>query len=76
MEMEELQTIFKNSLDTLSCRQRTIIVLRYFNGLKIKEIAERLKCSEGSVKKQIFRALSGLRKKLNVFFKEEKDHEL
>lgn len=76
VEMEELKTTFKNGLDTLSCRQRTIIVLRYYNGLKIKEIAEHLKCSEGSVKKQIFRALSGLRKKLNVFFKEEKNHEL
>ena len=76
VEMEELHTIFKNSLDTLSCKQRTIIVLRYFNGLKIKEIAEHLKCSEGSIKKQIFRALSGLRKKLNVFFKEEKEHEM
>ncbi len=68
LETEEMHRVFKNELDTLSSKQRTIIVLRYYNGLKVKEIAEKMRCSEGSVKKQLFRAFSKLKKQLNFLF--------
>lgn len=71
LEIEEMHLAFKNELDTLSSKQRTIIVLRYYNGLKIKEIAEKMRCSEGSVKKQLSRAFSKLKKQLNFLFGEK-----
>ena len=57
-EIEEIENIFKKGLDTLSYKQRTIVVLRYYNGFKIKDIAEKMQCSEGSVKRQLFRGFS------------------
>lgn len=70
-EIEETLRVFNNELETLSSKQRTIIVLRYYNGLKIKEIAEKMRCSEGSVKKQLFRSFAKLKKQLISYFMEK-----
>ena len=55
-----------SALDTLSAKQRMIFTLKHYQGLKIKEIATIMKCSEGSVKKQLFRAVNGLRTSLHA----------
>ena len=71
VEIEEMQNIFKSGLDTLSPRQRTIVVLRYYSGFKIKDIAKKMNCSEGSIKKQLSRGFCKLKKQLNVYLKGE-----
>lgn len=76
MEKKEMEIRFKNSLHRLSVRQRTIIILRYYNGLKINEIAGHMRCSEGTVKKHIFRGLARLRRYLEPFYDKENHHEL
>lgn len=49
------------SLRRLPARQRTVLVLRYFENLSEAEIAEAMGCSLGTVKSQASRALAKLR---------------
>lgn len=49
------------ALGRLPERQRTCVVLRYFEELDVRETAAVLGCSEGNVKSQTSRALASLR---------------
>jgi RNA polymerase sigma factor (sigma-70 family) len=49
------------ALTTLSPRQRTARALRYVEDLDVRSIAERMGCSEGSVKSQLSRGTQRLR---------------
>lgn len=53
-------------LDTLPEKYRTVIVLRYFEDLKIEEIAEILKENQNTIKTRLYRALSKLRIQMNM----------
>ena len=48
-------------LARLSARKRMIVVLRHYQQMKIQRDRRLLGCSQGSVKKQLFRALAQLR---------------
>lgn len=60
----ELAQYVRRGLERLSDRKRMVVVLRHYQQLKIGEIAATMGCSQGSVKKQLFRALGQLRKEL------------
>lgn len=60
----ELQKQILLALDQLSSRQRQVFVLRYYHELDTKETAKVLKCTEGAVKRHLFRAQSRLRELL------------
>ena len=49
------------ALAVLPPRQRTVLVLRYFNDMAEAEIADALGCSVGTVKSQVSRGLARLR---------------
>lgn len=49
----------------LDDRSREILTLKYFNDLKIKDIAETMQCPEGTVKTWLNKALRALREKLS-----------
>jgi RNA polymerase sigma-70 factor (sigma-E family) len=49
------------ALLSLPARQRATVVLRYLEGMSERETAAVLKCSEGTVKSQTFRALNTLK---------------
>lgn len=49
-------------------RQRTVLVLRFLEGLDIGSVAEIMKCSEGTVKSQSARGLQALRDALGGDF--------
>jgi RNA polymerase sigma-70 factor (sigma-E family) len=51
-------------LRTLSARQRMMVVLRYFEDLSERQVAEVLNCSVGTVKSTTSRALAHLRTSL------------
>jgi len=52
------------SLVVLSPTQRTVFVLRHYQGLQLAEIAGEIGCTVGSVKVHLFRALKKLQKVL------------
>lgn len=57
----ELDEWLVEALGTLTPRQRTTLALRYVEDLDVRTIAERMRCSEGTVKSQLSRGLQRLR---------------
>jgi RNA polymerase sigma-70 factor (ECF subfamily) len=58
--------VIKQTVLTLKPRYQTIIALRFFEKLKLTEIAEVLDSSPGTIRSQLARALSKLRRKLSI----------
>ena len=59
-------------LSTLTRRQRMIFILKHYQELSIKEIAEYMECSEGSVKKQLFRTVFAMKKHFRRYIPEDR----
>jgi RNA polymerase sigma-70 factor (sigma-E family) len=55
----------RQALGTLTARKRAILVLRYWEDLPEREVADLLGCSVGSVKSTASRALAELRTRMN-----------
>jgi RNA polymerase sigma-70 factor (ECF subfamily) len=53
-----------NALDKLSDHQQTVIILRYFHDLPVREISEVLDCAESTVRIHLHRAIQKLDKTL------------
>ena len=51
-------------IEHLDLKQKTVIVLYYFNGLSIKEIAKVMGCFEGTVKSRLYGARKRLKESL------------
>ncbi len=58
----ELKVIMESLIDKLPERQKEIILMRFYADYSIKEIANKLDLSEGTVKSNIFFAIENLRK--------------
>ena len=58
------RTTVMSALHTLPPRQRAVVVLRYYEDLTIRETAELLGCTDGTVKSQTFEAFAKLRELL------------
>ncbi|WP_342429712.1 sigma-70 family RNA polymerase sigma factor [Neobacillus sp. FSL H8-0543] len=54
----------KDAMLGLDDRSREILTLKYFNDMKISEIAATMQCPEGTIKTWIYKALKSLREKL------------
>ena len=63
----EISMKVEQALKTLSPRQKMVFSLKHYEGYKLKEIAEMMKCSDGTVKKYLFEATARLRKQLKDF---------
>lgn len=67
-----LEEVMKNSgdrdlyraIETLPAKQRTVVVLYYFNSMSTKEIAKVMGCLEGTVKSRLFTARNNLKETL------------
>jgi RNA polymerase sigma-70 factor (ECF subfamily) len=66
-------TLLREAVFTLKPRYQTIITLRFFENLKLTEIAEVLGSSPGTVRSQLMRALAKLRKVLATAFTEKSE---
>jgi len=64
MESRSTQQQIDRALQKLPPRQRCIFVMRHYNEMMLREIADALKISEGAVKAQLFRAIRKLQKEL------------
>jgi RNA polymerase sigma-70 factor (ECF subfamily) len=62
-----LQQHLGKALDGLPPRQRAVFVLRHYHDLPLKEIAQCLQVTEGTVKNTLFKAIRRLRTKLNRY---------
>lgn len=62
-----VQKHINEALETLTAKERAVFVLRHYQDLAIKEIAEAMKISEGTVKSFLFRAIKKLQKALSVY---------
>jgi len=71
-ETSERAAILKGALEELSLEQREVLILSRYHGLKYREIADILKCSENTVKARNFRAVEKLRR---VYRRLESRHE-
>ena len=69
-------TELHRSVEQLAINYQEVIVLRFFETKKIKEISEILNKSEGTIKSLIHRGLKQLKLKLNnsLFFREEEEN--
>jgi len=67
-ESAEKLALLREAVFTLRPRYQTIITLRFFENLKLTEIAEVLGSGPGTVRSQLARALANLRKKLAADF--------
>ena len=62
----ELQELMKAALARLPENQRVVVILKEYEGLKFREIAEILKESENTVKSRLYYGLKALRKQMPV----------
>jgi RNA polymerase sigma-70 factor (ECF subfamily) len=69
---KEIREKIDQTLDKLSGQQRIIFILKHYQQLTTREIAEYLDCSEGSVKRQLFRAVSAMKVHLKGLIMENK----
>ncbi len=61
---QQIQSAVREALTQVSGRQRDVFMLRYYQDLELKEIAEVLRCSEGAVKRHLHRCHQRLRELL------------
>lgn len=68
VEQNELKQAVWQAIDTLKPNEREIIILKDFQEMSYKEIAESLDCPIGTVMSRLFTARQALKKKLESFF--------
>ncbi|EAY27362.1 RNA polymerase sigma factor [Microscilla marina] len=61
----ELEQVLHRALKELSEEQRIVVIMKEYEGLKFKEIAEALAISENTAKSRMYYGLNALRKVLN-----------
>lgn len=74
----ELSELLLEALNTLSIEQREVVIMKEYEGLKFKEIADVLGLSENTVKSRLYYGLTSLKKTLisRNITKETVDYEL
>ena len=63
---EDCQSL-RSVLGALPDRQREALVLRFFEGLSVRQTAQAMQCAQGTVKATVHQALRALRRKLRQF---------
>jgi len=63
----EIREAFHIGMEALSPKQKMIFILKNSDGMSTAGVAAYLKCSEGSVRKQLHRAVVKLRKELAIY---------
>ena len=61
VERRERSAAVLKALGDIPPEQREVVILKEFEGLKFKEIAEILDCPESTVKSRVYYGLNGLR---------------
>lgn len=64
----EISARVQEALEKLSSKQKMVFTLRHYQGYRLKEIAEMMDCTEGTVKKYLFTATQRMREQLKEVF--------
>ncbi len=64
---KELKEKLLRAIESLPFKQKTIFTLKNMHGLKINEIAEIMRCAQGTVKAHLFKATVNLQNKLERY---------
>lgn len=64
-EVSQIQEHISLALQKISPKERSVFVMRHYNNLRLKEIAEIMNIKTGTVKSLLFRAVKKLRKELS-----------
>jgi RNA polymerase sigma factor (sigma-70 family) len=65
LHRNELAEILQQALSELNVEQREVVIMKEYEGLKFREIAEVLNISENTVKSRMYYGLDGLKKILD-----------
>ena len=66
LQNAEMGEIVKEALKALSPEQREVVIMKEYEGLKFREIAETLEVSENTVKSRLYYGLNSLKKALKA----------
>ena len=58
--------LLRRALDTMPAKERAVIVLVRFEGLRHRELAEILDCTEGAARVRLHRAVMALRERFDA----------
>jgi len=64
-QQKELEEVMNNLLKLLPEEQKTVIIMKEYEGLKFREIAETLGISENTAKSRLYYGLNGLKKMID-----------
>lgn len=73
---QRIREAIYEALASLSSQQRTVFIMKHYEGKKIREIAELLECSEGTVKRYLFRAVRKLQSLLKPYYEKRAWYEV
>ena len=63
----EIRKAFYEAIGSLSPAQRMIFILKHSNQMSTADVAAHMRCSEGSVRKQLYRAVTKLRSAMALY---------
>lgn len=66
-ESRQIQIHIDQALEKLTPRERSIFVMRHYQGMPVKQVASILNISDGTVKSLLFRAIRKLQKELDHY---------
>lgn len=67
LDLEKFKLRLKDEMDELNPQQKEAFVMRFQEEIPIKEIAQVMECSEGTVKSRLFYSLKKMSEKLKEF---------
>jgi RNA polymerase sigma-70 factor (ECF subfamily) len=68
--LQDVREKIDHVLNSLTVKQRMIFILRHYQQLSTQEIAEYMNCSQGSIKRQLFRAVSAMKEHFKTLIPE------
>lgn len=66
LEQQETKEILQEALQSLPEEQRLVLIMKEYQGLKFREIAETLEISENTAKSRLYYAMKALKKNLET----------
>lgn len=59
-DLSNIKSLVRNNLHVLSYAQKSVFILRIYHDLSVKEVADIMNCSEGTVKSRMYHATQNL----------------